>query len=131
MNGRYLIIKNNQEEELLYDIADFFWNNGNEVIVQGNFYDDNYYSTFLRKKPCVITIDENDFSENQNQMVIDEREIKYILIHFSTTGVYTNLIPFPHRIFQFERLDKSELHRFFDWCVRLNLFSVNKELKLL
>lgn len=124
MNGRYLIIKNNQQEELLYAIADFLWNNGNEVIVQGNFYDENYYSTFLRRKPCVITIDEDVFSETQ--MSIAEREVKYKSLHFSTTGVYTNVIPFPHRIFPFVRLNKSELNRFFDWCIKLNLFLVNK-----
>lgn len=126
MNGRYLIVENEKQEELLYFIADFLWNHGNEVIVQNNFQDIEYYHLFLNENPCVIIVNEENFSVTENILKKIEQKTDNMIIHFSKTGVYTNVIPFPHKIFQFERLCKSELNCFFYWCKKLNLFENNR-----
>lgn len=123
MNDRYLILENKLHEELTYTIADFLWNNGNEVIVQNNFFDDKYYQNFLRKNPCIITIDDNNFSKSEKWMKDNLFQNDEMAICFSPTGVYTNVIPFPHKIFDYNALTKSQLNLFFEWCMKLNLFS--------
>ncbi|WP_433900116.1 hypothetical protein [Sphingobacterium puteale] len=108
----YLVIENKQQEELTYDIAGFFWDNGNEVSIQSSYTptDHNY-----RSADCIISLDNNSFSE---QDILTTKP----LIHFCHDGVYSNLIPHPHKIFEFKGLNERTLTAFFSWCTRLNLF---------
>jgi len=126
MNDRYLILENKQYEELTYKMADFLWNNGNEVIIQNNFCDSTYYNQFLLKKPCLIIIDDNNFLKSKDKMKYNLQENDNMTICVSSTGVYTNVIPFPHKIFEFNALTESQLNRFFEWSTKLNLFSDKK-----
>lgn len=123
MKGRFFIVKNAAYEELLYTIADFFWNNGNEVIIEDNFIDKAYYNDFLLKKPWIITVNTDNFAETLNRIKVVGQRNQFIILNFSSTGVYTNLIPFPHKIYQYKKLNKTQLNRFFNWCVKFNLFN--------
>lgn len=126
MNERYLIVENKFHEELIYKIVDFLWDNGNEVIVENHFFDKEYYQSFLDNNPCVITIADNDFSATENKMRYNLFPNDKMIFQFSSTGVYTNLIPFPHKIFEFNALTELQLNNFFEWCMKLNLFSTGK-----
>lgn len=124
MKGRYLLKNNNEHEELVYYIADFLWNNGDEVIVENNFTDVDYYSHFLYKKPWIVTVHADNFSKTVEKMKGDGITSHLNILHFSSTGVFTNLIPFPHQIFKYENLNTAQLSRFFNWCLKLNLFNI-------
>lgn len=123
MKRRFFIVKNAAYEELLYTIADFFWNNGNEVIIEDNFIDKAYYNDFFLKKPWIITVNTDNFAETLTKIKVADQRNQFIILNFSSTGVYTNLIPFPHKIYQYKKLNKTQLNRFFNWCVKFNLFN--------
>lgn len=126
MKGRFFIMKNSDYEELLYTIADFFWNNGNQVIIQDNFIETAYYRCFLFQKPWIVTVNANDFSETANKIKANGQPDNFIIINFASNGVYTNLIPFPHKIYQYKKLNKSQLNNFFRWCIKFSLFNTSK-----
>ena len=113
MKGRFFIVKNSDYQELLYTIADFFWNNGNEVIIEDNFIDKSYYNNFLLKKPWIITFNSDNFLETVNRIKVFGQPNHFIILNFSANGVYTNLIPFPHKVFSYKSLNKSQLNLFF------------------
>lgn len=123
MKGRFYIVKNAAYEELLYTIADFFWNNGNEVIIEENFIDKAYYNDFLLKKPWIITVNTDNFAETLTKIKVADQRNQFIILNFSSIGVYTNLIRFPHKIYQYKKLNKTQLNHFFNWCVKFNLFN--------
>lgn len=129
---KYIIVENKEqtEEELHYDIADFLWNNGNEVYIRDYFAID--FKKILKDCNCIILLVNNvcssDFFSDEVQKRFKKdvelegyQNTKTILI-FSNTGVYSDAIPFPHKIFQFEQLDQNELIRFFNWSRALHLF---------
>ena len=124
MKGRFFIIKNSEYEELLYTIADFFWNNGNEVVIEDNFIDKAYYHNFLLKKPWIVTVNDDNFNETLNRIKVAGQRDHFIILNFSSSGVYTNLIPFPHKVYQYKKLSKAQLNRFFNWCIKFNLFNI-------
>jgi len=122
MNDRYLIIASSLYDELKHKVAEFLWNNGKEVIIKDSFNDDESYLSFLEEKPNIITINNSDFSLIKKNVKTEELEHKDVHIHFSANGVYTNLIPFPHKIFEFKTLNELELNYFFEWCKSQYLF---------
>lgn len=109
---RYLVIENGQHEELTYDIIGFFWDNGNEIAIQKKYSDrdDNYV-----RADCIISLDNSRFSQRD---IVNKK----LFLHFCNEGVYSNAIPFPYKIFEFEGLNRHTLAAFFFWCKRLNLF---------
>lgn len=128
---KYIVVNNEQtEEELHYDIADFLWNNGNEVYIRDYCAID--FKNIAKDCNCLILL---DYCYSSSKVLFDKvqkkfkkdvelegsQNIKTILV-FSNTGVYSNAIPFPHKIFQFKQLDQNELIRFFNWSRALNLF---------
>jgi hypothetical protein len=92
---KYLLIG---DDELLYDIADFLWNNGNSVYLQA-----------CREYDCLVTIG-GSLTEHAATTLV-----------FTNDGVYSNAIPYPHKLFHFEQLDQAELGRFFAWCGKFNV----------
>lgn len=114
----YLVIENKQLEELTYDIVGFFWDNGNEISIQVGYTGKN---SNYRRIDCVVSLDDGSFSE---QHILKTKQF----IHFCKDGVYSNVIPFPYRIFEFKDLNKHTLSAFFSWSKRLNLFKSSREL---
>ena len=47
---KYLVVENSEErvDECLYDIADFFWNNGNQVYISNNYSNEDDYWHFVK-----------------------------------------------------------------------------------
>jgi len=48
-----------------------------------------------------------------NNLALKKCILKKTFLFFSDNGIYSNIIPFPHKIFDFEQLNKNELFRFF------------------
>lgn len=131
---KYLVIENKEREvdECLYDIADFFWNNGNEVYISNNYNNEIDYRDFVKYCNWVVLLIYGDCSpvsffeseqhKLQREFNLEKSNSKKLMLVFSINGVYSNAIPFPHKIFHFDRLDQNELKHFFSWCKRLNLF---------
>lgn len=133
---KYLIqeTKEQEENELLYDIAEFLWNNGNKVFIincnseidNQNIVKDSDSIVLLSSRDCSV---ESHFERDLKMLHIDyDLEKTYnqkLILFFSKDGVYSNAFPFPHKIFNFEKLDQNELTRFFNWCRKLNLFAKN------
>lgn len=121
-----------QQDDLLSDVADFFWNTGHEVDIADNsptcFEDKNYFNDY----DCCVSVIYNDdpgqsifkIHEIAKKKYFDLYKIKHIsnVLIFSNTGVYTDLIPYPHKIFNYKNLDKRSLELFFQWYRKLNLF---------
>lgn len=130
---KYIVIKNNnvQEDEMIDDISDFLWNCGNEVVVKDNT-ESPLYDT-KEDFDLVVLIISSEHSEKfvfeTNTEVISEKfgleecsQTKTILA-FSKNGVFSDMIPFPHKLFHFEKLEQDDLVRFFTWCRKFNLFN--------
>lgn len=131
---KYLIIENLEQEanEFLYDIADFFWNNGNEVYISNNYSNETDYQNLVKQCDCIVLLKYEDcsaisFFENEQEKFQKDFKLEKInnnlMLVFSIDGVYSNAIPFPHKIFHFDELNQNELKRFFNWCRKLNLFA--------
>lgn len=128
---KYILIKNQEEEEnrLLDNIAEFLWDSGHEVNVA-----DDTEACFENKKfhihyDCHVSIIEN---HDADRCILDVyrsvfrnfdscKKAGSILI-FSDTGVYTDAIPYPHKIFNYENLNRESLQLFFQWCREISLF---------
>lgn len=131
---KYLVIENKEQEvdECLYDIADFFWNSGNEVYISNNYKNKLDYQDFVKHCDWVVLLMygdcslvsffENEQNKLQREFNLEKSNSKKLMLVFSINGVYSNAIPFPHKIFHFDRLDQNELKHFFSWCKMLNLF---------
>lgn len=130
---KYIIIENKEQEEnaLLNDVADFLWNNGNEVFVRNNKTKD-----FLKEHNCLVLLicsyfpAESLFEKGKETLHknfdLEKSECIKSMLIFSKNGIYSNAIPFPHKIYHFNTLDKKLLSEFFAWSKKLNLFaSVN------
>jgi hypothetical protein len=66
---------------------------------------------------CMGTV--QTFYEELNLMA--QIDTKHFLI-FRKNGVYTNVIPFPYKIFHFDSFNRYEFRRFFTWCQKLDFF---------
>lgn len=130
---KYIILQQEKkQDDLADDIANFFWDAGNEVHIasdcKSNFgsrhqsvYYDCSISIIHKDDPCefLFEIHQEIFHKYFD---INTTENKDTILIFSNKGVYTNTIPYPHKIFNFENLDQHALARFFIWCRKLNLF---------
>ena len=135
---KYLVIENNEHkaDECLYEIADFFWNNGNEVYISNNYNNETDYQCFVKQCDWIvlliygncstISFFESEQKKFQKDFGLEKRNSKKLMLVFSIDGVYSNAIPFPHKIFHFDKLDQNELKHFFNWCRKLNLFDTQK-----
>jgi hypothetical protein len=107
----YLVIENNNEEELTYDIISFFWDNSIKISIQKEYTNnDNIICA-----DCIIFLDNKSFSREN---IVKTK----LFIHFCNDGVYSNAIPFPHRIYKYNCLNRNAISAFFSWCKSLNLF---------
>lgn len=132
---KYKIIKNEypQTDRLLEDIADFLWNNGNEVFLR-DFDEENYEDTSEHYDFLVMIISSGS-SENELEMIRKGFKIKDsykndMILIFSENGVFSNMIPFPHKLFHFEKLEQDDLVNFFKWCSKFNLFTKKETTKV-
>lgn len=133
---KYLILetKEQEENELLYDIAEFLWNNGNKVIIihcSSEIENQNIVKDFdsIVLLSSSDSTSESHFEKDLRMLHVDfdleKSDNPKLILFFSKDGVYSNAFPFPHKIFHFDKLDQIELARFFNWCMKLNLFIKN------
>lgn len=107
------------------DIIDFLWNNGNEVHISTN-YSTVDFEQIIQECDCIVLLNCRDacFTEATSEFIdnvgIGNSQNSYLV--FSNQGVYTTLIPYPYKIFNFNTLNKRNLSRFFIWSNRLKLF---------
>lgn len=132
---KYLLVEDRvQKEQVILDsIAEFLWNNGNEIYPSNNFINHTDYLNIVKNCDCIVLLNSKDgpvesilgSGKEAFQADYDLRKNfdKKIVLVFSVNGVYCNAIPFPHKLFHFEGLCQSELARFFNWCGKLNLFT--------
>lgn len=131
---KYIVVRNKnvKHNEILDDISDFLWNNGNEVIVTESL--GCYLYDELEKFDFVVLVVS---SESVEKLVFEsDQEITFknfgvedcfqtnTILAFSENGVFSNMIPFPHKLFHLEKLEKDDLLLFFKWCRRFNLFTM-------
>lgn len=135
LSMKYLLVEDKvqQGQVILDSIAEFLWNNGNEIYASNNFNTRTDYLNIVRCCDCIVLLIfrgcpvESIFRSGQETFQTDNDlgkslNKKFVLV-FSANGVYCNAIPFPHKIFHFEGLCQDELARFFNWCGKLNLFT--------
>lgn len=126
----FLLMIDYREEELVYEIADFLWNNGNEVFLKDTFNID--FSQIdgrnaLDYCDCAILFKSNKPSESEKKLFnskdfeLFSNHKRLIVLLFYTDGVYSNAIPYSHKIYDFEALDKNSLINFQNWSKRLKL----------
>ncbi|WP_027388036.1 hypothetical protein [Chryseobacterium gregarium] len=128
---KYILITNQEEKEddVSNDIAEFLWDAGHEVDVADTTQVFSENKKLHADYDCHISIIGN---HDAGQSVLDMHRSVFknfnackkagsILI-FSNTGVYTDAIPYPHRIFDYNHLDRASLQRFFRWCRKISLF---------
>lgn len=131
---KYLLIKDKglQQQALIDNIAEFLWNNGNEIYVRNGLDSPQEYQDITHRCECIVFLNRSNdlmeaFFKDVKNMLADgtqENNIlnkKYVLF-FSINGVYCNAVPFPHKIFHFKELSQHELTRFFLWCEGLKQF---------
>lgn len=130
---KYIIVENKdqKEEELNYEIADFLWNNGNEIYIRDSSAVD--FQNIVKNCNCIILLaynlcssellTERDPNRFKKYFDLEYFRNKKTVLIFSNNGVYSNAIPFPHKIFHFENLEKKEIKRFFIWARTFNLFT--------
>ncbi len=124
--------QNRQENDLLSDIAAFFWNSGHEVEIADErpFATDS--NTDFNDYDCSISIS-NDHFTPQSLFINHRISLKKyfnsglkkktgVVLIFSNKAVFTNAVPYPHQIFNYENLDQDSLAAFFEWFKKLNLF---------
>src|SRR5690606_15089916 len=132
---KYLLVEDKvQQEQVIRDsIAEFLWNNGNEIYASNNFNDRTDYLNIVKSCDCIVLLIFRDcpvesiFGSGQEAFQADndlgKSFNKKIVLVFSENGVYCNAIPFPHKFFHLEGLCQNELARFFLWCGKLSLFT--------
>lgn len=109
------------------DIIDFLWNNGNEVHISIN-YSTVDFEQIIQECDCIVLLNYRNvcfktaIEAFQNSVALKKSISQKNFLLFSENGVYTDAIPFPHKIFHFDTFCKKELTRFFIWSNRLKLF---------
>lgn len=124
---KYLIVENTEQQHnaVLYDIVDFLWDNGNEVHISSN-YSEAEFQQIIQSCDCIVLLQcqETCFDKAreafQKNLASERSILKKTFLFFSENGIYTNMIPFPYKIFDFKQLNKNELFGFFFWCKKLN-----------
>jgi hypothetical protein len=124
---KYFVVENKEQQRnhFLYDIVDFLWDNGNEVHISSN-YSEADFQQIIENCDCIVLLKyhEVDFDKAreafQNNLALEKSILKKTFLFFSENGIYTNIIPFPYKIFTLKQLDNNELSRFFCWCRKLN-----------
>src|SRR5690606_12048983 len=118
-----------QLQELFYDIADFLWDNGNTVYLS-NHFDKDVVQRIIQSCDWVVWTDIQNTSFHKAKRAFQKEwnlntlfNPKNFLI-FLKNGVYTNIIPYPNKIFSFETFNKDELKGFFNWCHKFHLFQI-------
>ena len=118
---KYLLLANGQRQQqlLLDDIAEFLWNNGNEIYARNGFDNEIDYRKMVNQCDCIVLFGsrncqkESFFGSGQVgfQKYFDLKKIlnEKIILVFAADGVYCNVIPFPYKIFHFQALCKEEL----------------------
>jgi len=43
------------------------------------------------------------------------------MLVLANTDIYTNALPYYHKIYNFEKLDRKALANFFNWCKKFKL----------
>ena len=131
---KYLLIKDKRQQQhaLIDNIAEFLWNNGNEIYVRTCLDKTREYQDIINQCECIVFLNcSNDlmksfFNDVKNVLAecTQENNIlnKKFVLFFLINGVYCNAVPFPHKIFHFKELSQHELTRFFLWCEGLKLF---------
>lgn len=129
---KYIIVDINEQREggLQHDIADFLWNNGNEVYIKDYCATD--FINIVKDCNCIILLVYNLYTSDffldkvlerfKHDFELEGLQKTKTVVVFSNTGVYSNSIPFPHKIFQFKQLNRQELIRFFKWSKTHHLF---------
>lgn len=130
---KYIIIENKEKErnKLHFDIADFLWNSGNEVFIRDNTATDfqnivkycNNVILLIYNHSLPELFSEENSKEFRKYFDLENEQNKKTILIFTNNGVYSNAIPFPHKIFHFEQLSKNELTYFFIWSNKFNLFN--------
>ncbi|MDQ0640264.1 hypothetical protein QF042_003829 [Pedobacter sp. W3I1] len=124
---KFLVVENKeqQQNEVVYDIVDFLWENGNEVHISSN-YSEAEVQQIIQSCDCIVLLQDHETCFNkakeafQNNLALEKSTLKKTFLFFSENGIYTNIIPFPHKIFDYKQLNKNELFRLFFWCRKLN-----------
>ncbi|WP_199117807.1 hypothetical protein [Pedobacter sp. ASV28] len=123
--------KNQIEEALVYTISDFLWNNGNTVLLNDALeigFSEIDGKNALDYCDCIVLFKsfepfakhKCDFDAEDFKLFSDHRNL--IVLFFSEDGVYTSAIPYPHKIYHFETLNKETLADFLNWTKRWKLF---------
>ncbi|HWV72732.1 MAG TPA: hypothetical protein VN040_13485 [Pseudosphingobacterium sp.] len=131
---KYLLVGDKEQEEqaLLDHIAAFLWNKGHEVYSRSSLDNEIDYQNMVKCCDCIIFLTFRDYpaalffecrQEVYKNFGLTKKLNKKNMLVFSVNGVYSNAVPFPHKIFHFEHLCQKELTRFFRWCRKLNLFT--------
>lgn len=124
---KYFVVENKEQQrnQFFYDIVDFLWDNGNEVHISSN-YSEADFQQIIQSCDCIVLLkyQETCFDKAreafQNNLALEKSILKKTFLFFSEYGIYTNIIPFPYKIFDFKQLNINELSRFFNWCKKLN-----------
>lgn len=126
---KYFIVesKEPQLQEFFYDIADFLWDNDNTVYLSSHYDNDDVQRVIQNCDWVVLTDIQNTSFHSAKKAFQNEWNLKTLIskknsLIFLNNGVYTNVIPFPYKIFHFDTFSKDELKHFFNWCQKLHLF---------
>jgi len=125
---KYFVVENKEQkrDQFLYNITDFLWDNGNEVHIS-SYYNKADFQQVIQSCDCIILLQYQGacFDEARevfrNNHALDKSILQKTFLFFSESGVYTTMIPFPYKIFDFEQVNKNELSRFFSWYERFGL----------
>jgi len=127
---KYFVVENKEQQrnQFLYDIVDFLWDSGNEVHISSN-YSDSECRPIIQICDCIVLLKYKETCLDkareafQSDHALDKSILQKTFLSFLENGIYSNVIPFPYKLFDFKQLDKNELSRFFCWCKKLNSFN--------
>jgi hypothetical protein len=131
----YIILGDSErtENDLLYDIAGFFWDAGSEVFIRDKNSEPGYPYPAHTHHCVVLLIPDICFDEclfsTKAVRIYQDLEVDMVQggqpwLIFSQNGVYSNVIPYPHKLIHFEKLARNELRHFFAWH-RSNIWFLN------
>jgi hypothetical protein len=122
---KYIIIGDCVREyyDLLYDIADVFWDAGGEVYIRDKdskidyreIAEDYHCLVLLISDICLEECLFSEVEKIHKGLKVDVIQGGQPVLIFSQRGVYSNAIPYPHKLFHFEKLVRHEVARFSHW----------------
>ncbi|MCS4164050.1 hypothetical protein HS960_26630 [Sphingobacterium paramultivorum] len=117
------------KNDLFFEVANFLWDSGNEVSLGENIICNCQKMQHADYDYTISLVPNNEAVEslfNTHYKIIskyfDKIDSDGPMLVLANTGIYTNALPYPHKIYSFEKLDRQALVSFFDWCKRFNLF---------